>query len=143
MNFDNTVINQLEVKGFVVSKVRGVSMWPLLNQKNTTVFIEKATTFKKYDCILFMRANKDLILHRILKVHKYYYMVCGDNQAFLEKVYPKQIKGVLQEYYKNGKTKQLKGIMYHLYLIGMIMTRPLRMFRAFAIKVVKKVFRIV
>jgi len=141
VNFDNTIINQLEEKGFVVSKVRGVSMWPLLNQKNTTVYIEKATTFKKYDCILFMRANKDLILHRILKVHKDYYMVCGDNQAYLEKVYPLQIKGKLLEYYKHGKTKQLKGLFYQIYLRFMLFTRPLRICREFLKKVVKKVIR--
>jgi len=141
VNFDNTIINQLEEKGFVVSKVRGVSMWPLLNQKNTTVYIEKATTFKKYDCILFMRANKDLILHRIFKVHKDYYMVCGDNQAYLEKVYPLQIKGKMLLYYKNGQTKHLKGLSYRLYLGVMIISRPLRICRELLKKVVKKIIR--
>ena len=141
MNFDNTIIKQLDERGFVVSKVRGVSMWPLLNQKNTTVYIEKSSSYKKHDCILFMRANKDMILHRILKVREDYYLVCGDNQAFLEKVYPAQIKGKMLEYYKNGKTKHLKGFSYRIYLVGMIITRPLRICREILKKIIKKVIR--
>jgi len=140
VNFDNTIVKQLDDKGFVVSKVRGVSMWPLLNQKNTTVYIEKSNLYNKYDAILFMRQNKDMILHRILKVEKDYFLVCGDNQAYLEKVYPTQIKGKLKEYYKNGKTKQLRGFLYQVYLRCMLMTRPLRWLRDITKKMVKKVF---
>jgi hypothetical protein len=141
VNFDNTIIKQLDDKGFVVSKVRGVSMWPLLNQKNTSVYIEKSNDYKKYDCILFMRQNSDIILHRILKVEKDYLLVCGDNQAYIEKVNSSQIKGKLIEYYKNGKTRQLTGFFYHLYLRSMLMTRPFRFLRDIAKKVVKKVFK--
>jgi len=141
VNFDNTIVKQLDDKGFVVSKVRGVSMWPLLNQKNTTVYIEKSKDYKKYDCILFIRQNKDMILHRILKVQKDYFLVCGDNQAYVEKVYLSQIKGKLTEYYKNGKTKHLKGFLYQLYLRCMLITRPLRILRDLAKKMVKKVLK--
>lgn len=129
MALDNSILEQLHTKDFVVSKVKGVSMWPLLNQKNTQVYIKKINRpLKKYDVVLFSR-GKDLILHRILNVKKAYYLISGDNQFRKEKVNLNQIEGIMTEYYKNGHTKDLSGFKYKLYLIGMLTTRPLRFIR--------------
>src|SRR5690554_3163921 len=129
MMYDNTILNQLNEKGFVVSKVKGVSMWPLLNQKNTSVYIINDETYKKNDCILYVRSDNSLILHRILKVKEDFYLVSGDNQSKLEKVFPNQVKGKLIEYYKHGKTKRLNGAKYRLYVFFMRLTRPVRYLR--------------
>lgn len=134
----NTILNQLNEKGFVVSKIRGISMWPFFNQKNTQVYIKRTPIYKKNDCILFLRSNGQLILHRILKVKDAYFLVSGDNESVVEKVYLEQIKGCVFEYYKHGKTKTLTGFRYHVYLIFMKLCRPLRVLRDFIKKFIKK-----
>ncbi|MFA7417789.1 MAG: S24/S26 family peptidase [Acholeplasma sp.] len=138
---DNTILKHLNEKGFVVSKVKGVSMWPLLNQKNTSIYVKADNQYTKNDCILFLRSDGALILHRILKVKPNYYLVSGDNQCLLETVYINQIQGKLTEYYKNGQTKQLKGFRYHLYVFFIRTTRPIRCFRDFSKRIIKKIIR--
>lgn len=139
---DNSILKQLHDKGFIVSKIKGVSMWPLLNQKNTQIYVAKADQYVKNDCILFLRKNGELIIHRILSVKKDYYRVCGDNQAIVEKVYKEQVHGKLIEYYKHGKTKQLKGIKYYVYVLFMRILRPVRYLRDVCKHVIKKIFRL-
>lgn len=139
---DNSILQQLHEKGFIVSKIKGVSMWPFLNQKNTQIYVAKADRYVKNDCILFLRKNGELIIHRILSVKNDYYRVCGDNQSVVEKVYKDQVHGKLIEYYKRGKTKHLKGIKYHVYVFFMRILRPVRYVRDVSKSIIKKIFRI-
>lgn len=114
----NTILNQLNEKGFVVSKIRGVSMWPFFNQKNTQVYIKRTPNYKKNDCILFLRSNGQLILHRILKVKDAYFLVSGDNESVVEKVYLEQINDVFLNIINTVRQKHLQVLdtMYTLYL---------------------------
>lgn len=91
-------------------------MKPFLNSKTDLVVIEKSDTFKKYDCILYERRDGTFILHRIYKVMDNYYLVTGDNQVSLERVFKRQILGKLTFYYRNEIKKELKGFKYFIYL---------------------------
>jgi hypothetical protein len=135
----NTILNQLNEKGFVVSKIRGVSMWPFFNQKNTQVYIKSALNYNKNDCILFLRGDGSLIMHRILYLKKDFFLVCGDNQSQLEKVYCSQIKGKMTEYYINGHTRRPIGIKYHVYVRWIRITRPIRIIRDLLKRIIKKI----
>ena len=102
---------------------------------------KKKSIMLKNDCILFLRDNGELIMHRILKVHHDVFLVSGDNQCILERVTPNQIQGKMIEYYKHGKTKKLQGFMYRLYVCIIHLTRPLRCLRDLTKRIIKSIIR--
>lgn len=93
----------LNNNSFIIHNIKGNSMLPLLVQDEDLVLVEKTNdNFITLDMVLFTRDSK-YILHRILNIKKNYYLVCGDNQTELEKVYPNQIIGKVTGYYKKGR----------------------------------------
>ena len=63
-----TVINE---KGFLVSTIVGISMYPLLRQRKDSVHIVKINkTLKKNDVILYKRDTGQYVLHRLIKIKK-------------------------------------------------------------------------
>lgn len=95
----------LITNGYIIHNVKGISMLPLFVEDEDLVKIEKIDTpLNKLDIVLYTRNNESsYILHRILDIKKKYYLICGDNQDTLEKVYPNQIIGKVTGYYKKGR----------------------------------------
>lgn len=59
----------------------GDSMMPLIRQNRDLLIIEKVSgRLKKYDVPLYKRDSGQYVLHRIIKVHKDDYVICGDNR---------------------------------------------------------------
>ena len=59
----------------------GDSMQPLIRQDRDLLIIEKSEgRLKKYDVPLYKRDSGQYVLHRILKVRKDDYVICGDNR---------------------------------------------------------------
>lgn len=56
-------------------------MMPLLREYNDLLIIEKVNgRLKKYDIPLYKRSSGQYVLHRVLRVRKTDYVICGDNR---------------------------------------------------------------
>ena len=102
----------------VIFKIRGTSMFPLLKDQKDSVKLEKIkTTPSKRDIVLYKRDNGQFVLHRIIKVKKGLFTMCGDNQYKKEKnIKEEQILGIVTSIIKNDKEIILsKSKKYRLY----------------------------
>ncbi len=96
--------------------VTGNSMFPLLSHLRDSVTIEGCEDYKKYDIILYVRKNGDLILHRIVKRKKDVFFLCGDNQTVIEyPIYKEQIIGKVVSMKRKEKNFTTKNVFYGLY----------------------------
>ena len=79
-------------------------MNPMLAQgRDIVVVAAPEFPLKKYDIPVYRR-NDHYTMHRIVKVTKKGYIICGDNRAYLEKdINDNDIIGVLKGFYKNGE----------------------------------------
>lgn len=96
----------------------GKSMMPLLRQQRDLMIIEKPQgRLKKYDVPLYKRENGQYVLHRILKVRKDDYVICGDNCYCKEYgVKDNQILGVLTAVVRDGVEIPVTDYRYRLYV---------------------------
>ena len=95
----------------------GDSMMPLIKQGRDLLVIEKTHgKLKKYDILLYKRDNGQYVLHRILKVRKNDYVICGDNRWSKETgITDRHIIGVLTALVREGKEVPLDTRKYRLY----------------------------
>lgn len=105
MNEKLTIEQTLDKYGFIIHKVQGTSMLPLLNEDTDLVrLVPVKGKLKKYDLPLYRSPQgTHYILHRILEVKKNYYLICGDNNTFYEKVPFDRVVAVAEGFYKDGK----------------------------------------
>lgn len=96
----------------------GDSMQPLIRQGRDLLLIEKPNgRLKKYDVPLYKRDNGQYVLHRILKVRKDDYVICGDNRRLKEYgITDRHIIGVLKAVIRDGKEISTDSKMYILYV---------------------------
>ena len=95
----------LRKEGRLISAIRGDSMLPMLDEnKDTVSLVPVRGELKKYDLPLYRRPNGKLVLHRIIKVRKKYYVTCGDNRTVSEKVPKEWVIAVCDGYFKDGKS---------------------------------------
>ena len=77
----------LETEPFIICPVHGDSMYPFINEDRDFVRLEKPHgVLAPYDLPLYRRPSGKLVLHRIIEVHRGYYVICGDNRSFRENV---------------------------------------------------------
>lgn len=95
----------------------GDSMMPLIKQGRDLLVIEKTHgKLKKYDIPLYKRDNGQYVLHRILKVRKNDYVICGDNRWSKETgITDRHIIGVLTALVRGGEEVPLDTRKYRLY----------------------------
>ena len=96
----------------------GDSMMPLLREKSDLLLIRKATgPLKKYEVPLYKRDNGQYVLHRVLKVTKDGYVICGDNRYYREYgIQDRHIIGVLDAIVRNGTTISVQDKKYRFYV---------------------------
>jgi hypothetical protein len=71
----------------------------------------------KYDVPLYKRDNGQYVLHRVLKVRKNDYLICGDNRYYREEgISDRHILGVLSEVIKEGRTISVDSEEYKEYV---------------------------
>lgn len=98
----------LELNGFHITKVTGVSMLPLLRQGKDTVQVDRGQP-KKGDVALFESANgRVCVLHRVIKIKSDIYVFRGDNCVSNEYVPKDKVLGVLVRIWRNGKEIDVK-----------------------------------
>lgn len=122
--------------GTVRLTVTGQSMLPTLVEKRDSVILTKPDKLKKNDIILYQRSNGAYVLHRIVKVKKDHYHLCGDNQMAVEfPIYPDQIIAVVSAIIRKGKLIEKTNLGYRI--ISSIWTNFISL-RPFMLKTVMK-----
>lgn len=87
-----------------VGKIEGDSMYPMLISGRDRVVVEPPVfPLQKYDVPVYRR-DGHYTMHRIVKVTRKGYIICGDNRTHLERdITDKDIVGVLRAFYHNGE----------------------------------------
>lgn len=144
MSEPSTFKEQLELHGKIIYTNVGTSMMPLLRQGRDVMIIERPTgRLKKYDVPLYIRPDGMYVLHRILKVRKNDYVICGDHCTVKEYgITDNDIVGVLTGVIRDGKTITTDSLGYKLYYHLWCDFFPIRVFliklKYFTRRVLKK-----
>ena len=104
----------LNDQGMLVYTNVGTSMMPLLRQRRDLLIIQKKGPERLHwlDIPLFKRPNGQYVMHRVMRVRKHDYVMCGDNQWRPEfGVKDSQILGVLDAVERRSKDGQLERII--------------------------------
>lgn len=123
--------------------VTGNSMFPLFSHLRDSVTVKKFNEYKKYDIILYVRNNGDLVLHRIVKVKNNEFYLCGDNQTLIEyPIYPEQVIGKVVSFTRKGKVYDFNSFLSMLYarfwVLSLKIRRPLLRFALKIWRIIKK-----
>lgn len=97
----------------------GTSMLPMLRQRRDLIIVEPRPQgrCRRYDVVLYKRPSGQYVLHRILKVRKQDYVLCGDNRAIPEYgVQEDWILGVLTGFVRDGKQISVMDWRYRCYV---------------------------
>jgi len=114
----STFEEQLAINGKLIYTNKGDSMMPLIKQDRDLLIIKPVHgRLKKYDVPLYKRDSGQYVLHRILKVRKNDYVICGDNRWIKEYgIRDRHIIGVLTAVVRNGKEISVNDWKYRLYV---------------------------
>lgn len=143
MNNHSDYRSIIKDKGFLVSTIVGISMYPLLRQRKDSVHIVKIDSpLKKNDVILYQRDSGQYVLHRIIKIKNSNYIICGDNQWKKEYgITDDHIIGIMIGYYRKEKYHSVNSFGFKVYTLIVRLTRPLRRLRDFIKMVLRKFFK--
>ncbi len=129
----------IEKYGFFIATPIGTSMMPLLRERLDTVKLIAPTNIKKHDVVLYMRNDKTLVLHRIIRAHKDSFTMCGDNQCILEKhVKRSQIIAVMEGFYREEEYFPCTDKNYQKYVKKIIFKRPFKYLKHLIKKILKR-----
>lgn len=115
----STYEEELRRHGTLVYTNVGSSMLPLLRQNRDLLIVGRRPEgrCKKYDVVLYKRPSGQYVLHRILKVKKDGYVICGDNRRVREFGVPDEwIFGVLTGVVRDGKQVNITDFKYRCYV---------------------------
>ncbi|HBL41220.1 MAG TPA: hypothetical protein DDY98_06485 [Ruminococcaceae bacterium] len=131
----NTIEQVLLRDGFVVYKVKGVSMNPMLYQDRDVITVrKKQARLKKYDVALYRVPRTDnLVLHRVIRVTPDGYIIRGDNCITDEVIPEDDVYGVLTDFVRNKKSYTVRNIRYRIYAVLRVRLYPLRRLRQKAV----------
>ena len=91
----------LEKHGVYMTTTEGNSMAPMLKTGDRIVVRKPTFPLKKYDIPVYRR-DGHYTMHRIVKVTKSGYVICGDNRTHLERdITDKDIVGVFAGMYRD------------------------------------------
>ncbi len=107
----------LNAGGEVTFTVEGRSMLPTMTGgRDSVTLVKPKGRLKKYDIPLYRRDNGKFVLHRVVKVTKSGYVMCGDNQYAKEyDITDAHIIGLVTAFKRNGKQIRVKNFFYKLY----------------------------
>lgn len=110
---------------------RGSSMCPMFRPDKDEAVISPLEVMnrspKRGDVVLYRRENSILVLHRIFKVAPEGVYFVGDNQVEVEgPLSPRQIRGILTSFVRNGREISVYHPLYVLYSRIWLFFRPFR-----------------
>lgn len=114
----STFEEELARTGRLIYTNVGDSMMPLLRQNRDLLIVEQPKgRLKKYDVPLYKRDSGQYVLHRILKVRREDYVICGDNRWQREYgITDRHIIGVLTGIVRDGKEISVQDRKYRCYV---------------------------
>ncbi|MGM9664493.1 MAG: S24/S26 family peptidase [Eubacteriales bacterium] len=114
----STFEEEIRRNGKLVYTNVGDSMMPLIKQGRDLLIISAINgRLKKYDVPLYKRDSGQYVLHRILKVRKDDYVICGDNRWQREYgITDRHIIGVLTGVVRGGKEISVNDKRYRFYV---------------------------
>ena len=136
----STFEEQLSKNGKLIYTNKGDSMMPLIKQDRDLLIIKPVHgRLKKYDVPLYKRDSGQYVLHRILKVRKKDYVICGDNRWVKEYgIRDRHIIGVLTAVVRNGKEISVNNWRYKVYVHLWCDLFPIRAFIVHSISKLKR-----
>ena len=121
--------DKIENGGNVQLPITGISMRPLLKAGRDTVELVKCKDAKKGDIIFYLRDNGQFVLHRIVGTDEKGYVLCGDNQWYLEKgINDEHIIAVVKSITRKGKLIEVTSLTYKAYSNLWMAILPVRKF---------------
>ena len=114
----STFEEEIKKSGKIIYTNVGDSMAPFIRQGRDVLIISKVNgKLKRYDVPLYKRDSGQYVLHRILKVRKNDYVICGDNCWNKEYgITDKHIIGVLTGIIRNGREIPVTDRKYRIYV---------------------------
>ena len=100
----NGIEQALKKDKVYIGMTEGDSMFPMiLSGQDKVIIVPPKFPLKKYDVPVYKRAGR-YTMHRIIKVTKNGYHICGDNRSHIEKdITDSDIIGVLAAFYHKGR----------------------------------------
>ena len=134
----------LKENGIYVTVTKGNSMNPMLVEgRDRVVIIPPEFPLKKYDVPVYRKLGH-YTMHRIVKVTKKGYIICGDNRADLERdVAQSDIVGMLEGFYQGDKYISRSDKEFLQYGINAVKNLPKRRIKHFVKRAVGKIKRMV
>ena len=134
----------LKQNGVYITLTKGDSMNPMLVEgRDKVVIVPPEFPLKKYDVPVYRKMGH-YTMHRIVRLTKNGYIICGDNRAVLEKnVREEDIVGILDGFYQGDKYIDRHDKEFLQYGIDAVMTLPKRRIKYFFKRVVRKIKRII
>lgn len=116
-SIDIDQVEQLEKYGYYLSVPRGISMWPMILNKEGIVEIHKLEgEAKRYDLVMYIRGEKQGVIHRVVRVFDDHYLIIGDNCWQYEHVPKEAVKGIAARFFRKGKWYDVDNKWYRLYV---------------------------
>ena len=130
-------------QGVYIGPTVGVSMQPLLKTHRDTVVIKaKTDRLKPLDVALYKRGDA-YVLHRVLEVKDWGYIIRGDNCYSDERIPEKAVIGVLTEFFRKGKHVVCDNKKYLRYAKRRIKTYKVRSFFVFTRQKLRRLLKII
>ena len=106
----------------------GDSMMPLIRPGRDLLVIEGCDGgLRRLDVALYRRDSGQYVLHRVVKVRKNDYVICGDNRWGLEKgITDRHIIGVLSAVIRDGKEIPVNSLRCRVYARVWYLLYPVR-----------------
>jgi signal peptidase I len=127
--FSSSVLPMIEENISITITTTGNSMYPLWKHKRDSIVIVKCDKFnlKRGDIPLYKRSNGQYVLHRIIRVNKDSFDMCGDAQSNIEYNIPKEnIIAVVKSFIRNGKDYSCNSLCFRIYSALWMWMLPLR-----------------
>lgn len=114
---NSTFEDEIKRTGRIIYTNVGDSMMPLIKQGRDVLVISTVNgRLKRYDIPLYKRDSGQYVLHRILKVRKNDYVICGDNRCNKEYgITDRHIIGVLSGIIRDGREIHMTDIKCRIY----------------------------
>ena len=132
----------LKEEKLFIGKTQGDSMYPMLISGRDSVVIKPPVfPLKKYDVPVYRR-DGHYTMHRIVKVTRKGYIICGDNRTHLERdISDDDIVGVLTAFYHNGKFIECSDEAYIRYSKKVCRSFPVRRIKGLIKRIFRKLYK--
>lgn len=142
--FSTLLLTMLEENREVTIPVTGNSMYPLWKHNRDSVVLANCDKFSlnKGDIALYRRSSDQLVLHRIVKVNKESYDMCGDAQTQIERNLPMEnVIAVVTSFNRNGTDYRSDHIAYQIYSDIWMRMRPVRWLAMKSVRQLRRLFK--